>query len=87
MTVVQKTVAQKTVAQKKYFFVFGAIFLTMIGVLGLGAWHTHHAAQEHLARERSDEELDRASPPPEASATVDPQESRRTDSRSERAAP
>ena len=39
-------------APKKYFFVFCAIFLTLVSLLGLGAWLTQEEIESRTAAER-----------------------------------
>ncbi len=56
---------------KKYFFVFCAIFLTLVSVLGLGAWLTQVEIESRTAAEQ-DEDGDpaRASDTAPATPTV-----------------
>ncbi len=42
-------------APKKYFFVFCAIFLTLVSLLGLGAWLTQVEIESHTAAEQDDD--------------------------------
>ena len=68
---------EAAMAQKKYFFVFCAIFFSLIGLLAFGAWHTHRLAGAPLGqasagrRAPSEAELDRSSPPPALSEELD----------------
>ena len=42
-------------APKKHFFVFCAIFLTFVSVLGLGAWLTQLEIESRAAAEQDDD--------------------------------
>ena len=42
-------------APKKHFFVFCTIFLTLVLLLGLGAWHTRVEIESRSAAEQDDD--------------------------------
>lgn len=58
-----KRMTLKRIAPKKHFLVFCTIFLALVVLLGLGAWHTHAEIERHAA-ERNDAPSPESDAPP-----------------------